>query len=54
VEPSEKRSAEEILRDADQAMYQAKRTGQATSRYEHAQGRKPAIRRVIGWLRGRR
>ena len=28
------RSAEEILRDADLAMYHAKRTGQATSRYE--------------------
>jgi diguanylate cyclase (GGDEF)-like protein len=54
VEASEERSAEEILHDADQAMYQAKRTGQATSRYEHDDERKPASRKVISWLRRRR
>jgi diguanylate cyclase (GGDEF)-like protein/PAS domain S-box-containing protein len=54
VEPGEKRSAEQILHDADQAMYQAKRTGQATSRYEHVEGRKPVSSRVIGLLRRHR
>ncbi len=41
------RSAEEILRDADLAMYQAKRTGQATSSYERTAGRKPLLRAAI-------
>jgi diguanylate cyclase (GGDEF)-like protein/PAS domain S-box-containing protein len=54
VQPNEKRSAEEILHDADQAMYRAKKTGQATSRYGHVDGRKPGGRTVMGWLRGRR
>jgi diguanylate cyclase (GGDEF)-like protein len=50
------RSAEEILRDADLAMYQAKRTGQATSRYERTDARKPLLRAGIYRLlsRGRR
>jgi diguanylate cyclase (GGDEF)-like protein/PAS domain S-box-containing protein len=43
VHPADSRSAEEILRDADLAMYQAKRTGQATSRYE-----RPAARKSLG------
>ena len=54
VQPDEKRSAEEILRDADQAMYKAKRTGQATSRYDYVSGPKPGGRTVMGWLRSRR
>jgi diguanylate cyclase (GGDEF)-like protein/PAS domain S-box-containing protein len=49
VLPHERRGAEEILRDADSAMYQAKRTGHATSRYERKGGR----RRVIDSLRDR-
>jgi diguanylate cyclase (GGDEF)-like protein/PAS domain S-box-containing protein len=50
------RTAEEILRDADLAMYQAKRTGQATSRYERPATRKPLHRAAIDRLlaRGRR
>ncbi|WIM86767.1 diguanylate cyclase [Candidatus Mycobacterium wuenschmannii] len=51
---ADRRSAEEILHDADQAMYQAKRTGQATSRYEYVNGRKPGSRAVLDWLRNRR
>jgi diguanylate cyclase (GGDEF)-like protein/PAS domain S-box-containing protein len=54
LRPEEKRGAEEILHDADQAMYQAKRTGQATSRYEHVDVRKSGGRTVIDWLRNRR
>jgi diguanylate cyclase (GGDEF)-like protein/PAS domain S-box-containing protein len=46
------RSAEEILRDADLAMYQAKRTGQATSSYERIAGRKPLLRAAIYRLVG--
>jgi diguanylate cyclase (GGDEF)-like protein/PAS domain S-box-containing protein len=49
VRPHERRGAEEILRDADSAMYQAKRTGHATSRYERKGGR----RSVIDSLRAR-
>ena len=41
MQSDEKRGAEEILRDADLAMYQAKRAGRATSRYEHIAARKP-------------
>jgi|GEM_PF-507060 len=45
------RSAEEILRDADLAMYQAKRTGHATSSYERtAAARKPLVRAAIDRL----
>jgi diguanylate cyclase (GGDEF)-like protein len=50
VRPDDSRSAEEILRDADLAMYQAKRTGQATSRYEHTSTPKPLYRAVIDRL----
>jgi diguanylate cyclase (GGDEF)-like protein/PAS domain S-box-containing protein len=46
VRPNERRGAEEILRDADSAMYQAKRTGHATSRYERKGGRRSVIGRV--------
>jgi GGDEF domain-containing protein len=49
VRPHERRGAEEILRDADSAMYEAKRTGHATSRYEHKGGR----RSVVDSLRAR-
>jgi diguanylate cyclase (GGDEF)-like protein/PAS domain S-box-containing protein len=50
------RSAEDVLRDADLAMYQAKRTGQATSHYDQHFARKPSRRAAIGRLlaRGRR
>jgi diguanylate cyclase (GGDEF)-like protein/PAS domain S-box-containing protein len=41
------RGAEEILRDADLAMYQAKRTGQATSHYERTAARKPLFRATV-------
>ncbi len=51
MQSDEKRGAEEILRDADLAMYQAKRAGRATSRYEHIAARKPRSRRAKGWLR---
>jgi diguanylate cyclase (GGDEF)-like protein len=51
VQSNEGRNAAEILRDADSAMYEAKRTGQATSRYEHKTGRKPAPRSAIARLR---
>jgi diguanylate cyclase (GGDEF)-like protein len=53
---NDSRTAEEILRDADLAMYQAKRTGQATSRYERPATRKPLHRAAIDRLlaRGRR
>lgn len=54
VLPDDRRGAEQILHDADLAMYQAKRTGQATSRYERAVGRKAAGRSPIGWLRALR
>jgi diguanylate cyclase (GGDEF)-like protein/PAS domain S-box-containing protein len=56
VRPDDGRSAEEILRDSDLAMYQAKRTGQATSRYEHTPARKSLRRAAIDRLlaRGRR
>jgi diguanylate cyclase (GGDEF)-like protein len=53
VQSNEGRDAAEILRDADSAMYEAKRTGQATSRYEYKAGRKPAPRSAIGRLRAR-
>jgi diguanylate cyclase (GGDEF)-like protein/PAS domain S-box-containing protein len=49
VRPHERRGAEEILRDADSAMYEAKRKGHATSRYERKGGR----RSVIDSLRAR-
>jgi diguanylate cyclase (GGDEF)-like protein/PAS domain S-box-containing protein len=53
---NDSRTAEEILRDADLAMYQAKRTGQATSHYERPATRKPLHRAAIDRLlaRGRR
>lgn len=56
VRPDDRRGAEGILRDADLAMYQAKRTGRATSRYDHPSGRHPGRRAVIERLltRGRR
>jgi diguanylate cyclase (GGDEF)-like protein/PAS domain S-box-containing protein len=41
------RSAEEILRDADLAMYQAKRTGHATSHFERTAARKPLFRATV-------
>ncbi len=53
VRPDDDRSAEEILRDADLAMYQAKRTGQATSRYEQTAPRKSPWRAAIARLRAR-
>jgi diguanylate cyclase (GGDEF)-like protein/PAS domain S-box-containing protein len=54
MQSGEQRSAEEILRDADLAMYQAKRKGRATSRYEDIAVRKPAGRPARGWLRALR
>jgi diguanylate cyclase (GGDEF)-like protein/PAS domain S-box-containing protein len=53
VRPDDSRSAEEILRDSDLAMYQAKRTGQATSRYERTPARKSLGRAAIDRLRAR-
>lgn len=53
VQAIEKRSAEEILRDADLAMYRAKRAGRATSRYEPVADRKGG-RPASGWLRALR
>jgi len=53
VRQDDTRSAEEILRDADLAMYQAKRTGQATSRYEHTAAGKSRRRSAIDRLLGR-
>jgi diguanylate cyclase (GGDEF)-like protein/PAS domain S-box-containing protein len=44
------RGAEEILRDADLAMYQAKRTGHATSHYERTVARKPLFRATVNRL----
>jgi GGDEF domain-containing protein len=49
MRPDERRGAEEILHDADSAMYEAKPTGHATSRHEHKVGR----RSVIDSLRAR-
>jgi diguanylate cyclase (GGDEF)-like protein/PAS domain S-box-containing protein len=54
MQSGEQRGAEEILRDADLAMYQAKRIGRATSRYEDIAVRKPAGRPARGWLRALR
>jgi diguanylate cyclase (GGDEF)-like protein/PAS domain S-box-containing protein len=53
VRPDDSRNAEEILRDSDLAMYQAKRTGQATGRYERTPARKSRGRAAIDRLRAR-
>ncbi|WP_428342944.1 diguanylate cyclase domain-containing protein [Mycobacterium sp.] len=53
VRPDDSRSAEDILRDADLAMYQAKRTGQAMTRYVPTTARKPLRRAAIDRLRAR-
>lgn len=53
VRLDDRRGAEGILRDADLAMYQAKRTGRATSRYDHTVNRKRTRRTVIDRLRAR-
>jgi diguanylate cyclase (GGDEF)-like protein/PAS domain S-box-containing protein len=51
VHPDDSRGAEEILHDADLAMYEAKRAGRATSRYEDVVLRTPAGRPARSWLR---
>jgi diguanylate cyclase (GGDEF)-like protein/PAS domain S-box-containing protein len=48
------RSADEILRDADLAMYHVKRTGQATGRYQQSPTRISLRRAVIDRLLARR
>jgi diguanylate cyclase (GGDEF)-like protein len=52
--PDDSRSADEILRDSDLAMYHAKRTGQATSRYQNTPARRSLRRAAIDRLRARR